>query len=327
MHSITRAGGLLATLMPCVLGVACSDPELASELDSDGPPEVLEVNVASESAPGDPNGNAVEAATYCRPGDEYKVNTLYCPLARDEENAPIAGERELAGPVMDAVPNGWHARFIFSELIDPSIEELIDTDGVITGSLAESQPFVLSCGGADVAYDGWVDPTGNHLSYPPGPSLVVQPIGFTVATGSLCEVSLREGVVTDKDGDDFPGDQLGPYAFGIAPLAIGETDPADATEGVDPTAAISIPFNAPIDLASADGEIIVNDGTADIVVELGYPLDPKTMEPTDDTVVVATPVGGLAAGTTYTVTVNTGITDTLAGPLVEGTSFTFTTAE
>ena len=215
MHSITRAGGLLATLMPCALGVACSDPELASDLDTEGPPEVLEVNVASETAPGDPNGNAIEAATYCRPGDQYKVNTLYCPLRRNSENKPIAGAREVASPVMDATPAGWHARFIFSELIDPSIEELIETDGVITGSLAQSQPFVLTCGGAEVPYDGWYDPTGNHLSYPPGPSLVAQPLDF-IATGTMCEVALRDGVVTDKGGDDVPGDHLGPYEFGIA---------------------------------------------------------------------------------------------------------------
>ena len=326
MHSITRASGLLATLMPCVLGVACSDPELASELDEDGPPEVLEVNVASESAPGDPNGNAIEAATYCRPGDQYKVNTLYCPLDRDGENAPIPGAREVDGPVMDATPVDWHARFIFSELIDPSIEELIDTDGVITGSLAESQPFVLTCAGDEVAYDGWVDPTGNHLSFPPGPSLVVQPLDF-IATSTMCEVSLRDGVVTDKDGEGFPGDHLGPYPFGIAPLSIGDPDPADETDGVDPDAVISIPFNAPIDLDTVADQIVVNDGTADIAVTLDYPLDPKTMEPTDDTIVVATPVDPLAAGTTYTVTVSTGITDVAQGALLEGISFSFTTAE
>ncbi len=327
MHSITRAGGLLATLMPCVLGVACSDPELASDLDTDGPPEVLEVNVASETAPGDPNGNAIEEATYCRPGEQYKVNTLYCPLRRNGENKPIAGARELASPVMDATPVGWHARFIFSELIDPSIEELIDTDGVITGSLAQSQPFVLTCGDAEVPYDGWYDPTGNHLSYPPGPSLAVQPLDF-IATGTLCEVSLRDGVVSDKDGDDFPGDHLGPYEFGIALLSIGEPDPADATDGVDPASAISIPFNAPIDLATVAGQIVVSDGTTDVVVNLDYPIDPKTGDPTDDTIVVATPADPLAAGTTYTVTVGGGtIADVAGGLLAEGTSFSFTTAE
>jgi Bacterial Ig-like domain len=329
MHSITRAGGLLAALMPCVLGVACGDPELASELTEEGPPEVLEVNVASESAPTDPNLNAIEAATYCRPGEEYKVNTLYCPLDRDGENAPIPGAREVDGPVLDATPVGWHARFIFDELIDPSIEELIDTDGTITGSIAAADPFVLSCGGVEIPYEGWYDPTGNHLSYPPGPSLVVHAIDF-VATSTPCEVALRDGVVTDKDGEDVPGDHVGPYPFTIAPLSIGEVDPADATTGVDPTAVISIPFNAPIDLDTVADQITVNDGTADIEIEVGYPLDPKTMEPTDDTIVEVTPVGGLAAGTMYTVTVLGGtIADIAAGALADdaGITFSFSTAE
>ncbi len=325
MQSISRACGLLATTVPLALAVACSDPELASELDSEGPPEVLEVNVASESADRDPNGNTIEAAAFCRPGEEFKVNTFYCPLERDGENAPIPGAREVTEPLLDATPNGWHARFIFSELLDPSIEELIDTDGVITGSLAESQPFVLSCGGADVPYDGWIDPTGNHLSYPPGPSLVVQPLDF-IATGTPCEVSLREGVVTDKDGEDVPGDDLGPYSFGIAVLAVGEPDPLDGTEGVDPAAPISIPFNAPIDLASADGNIVVEGGEAAVELGLAYATDADTGE-VNDSIVVASPVGGLAAGTEYTVTVNTGITDVLAGALAEGASFSFTTAE
>jgi hypothetical protein len=327
MQPISRACWLLATAVPLALSGACSDPELASELDADGPPEVLEVNVASESAPADPNGNAIEAAAFCRPGDEFKVNTLYCPLRRNGENKPIAGARELAEPLLDATPIGWHARFIFSELLDPSIEALIEEDGVVTGSLAESQPFALTCDGAEVAYDGWLDPTGNHLSYPPGPSLVVRPLEFT-ATGTMCEVSLREGVVTDKDGEAVPGDHLGPYSFGIAVMAIGEPDPADGTEGVDPAAPISIPFNAPVDLDSVAGSIVVEGGEAAVELELGYATDPETGEVADESVVVATPVGGLAAGTTYTVTVSAGeITDIAQGPLAEGISFSFTTAE
>jgi hypothetical protein len=205
---------------------------------------------------------------------------------------------------------------------------LVEAGGVITGSLAASQPFVLSCGGAEVEYDGWYDPTGNHLSYPPGPSLAVQPLEF-VATGSLCEVSLRSGVVTDKDGDDFPGDHLGPYPFGIAPMSIAETDPADATDGVETTAAISIAFNAPVDLDSAADQIVVSAGETVVEVTLDYPIDPKTGDPTDDTIAVATPAAPLAAGTTYTVTVaeDSSITDIADGPLTTGVTFSFTTAE
>ena len=72
----------------------------------------------------------------------------------------------------------------------------------------------------------------------------------------------------------------------------------------------------------------VTDGTTEVVVALDYPVDPKTGEPTDDTIVVATPEAPLAAGTTYTVTVDEGtIADVAGGQLAEGISFTFTTAE
>ena len=328
MRQISRARGLLATLMPLVMAAACSDPELASELDSEGPPDVVEVNVASESAPGDPNGNAIEAATYCRPGEEFKVNTLYCPLARDGENRPIPGDREVDGPVLDATPMGWHVRFIFTELLDPSIEELNETDGVITGSIAASQPFVLSCGGVELAYEGWVDPTGNHLSYPPGPSLVVHANEF-VATGSACQVSLAEGVVTDKDGEPVPGDQLGAYDFSIAPLAVGASSPEDATEGVAVDADIEVSFNAPINLDSTDTLIVVADGDTPVAGTLDFKRDPKTDEVTNEEIVVFSPDADLAPGTTYTITVDDGIEDAAGGLLDQEETFTatFKTAE
>jgi hypothetical protein len=328
MHSITRAGGLLATLMPCVLGVACSDPELASDLDTDGPPEVLEVNVSSETAPGDPNGNAIEAATFCRPGDEFKVNTLYCPLRRNSENKPIPGARELASPIEDATPMGWHVRFIFTELLDPSIEELVETDGVISGSIAASQPFVLSCDGNELPYEGWMDPTGNHLSYPPGPSLVVHATEF-IATGTACQVSLVEGVVTDKDGDAVPGDQRGPYEFSIAPLTVGESSPEDGTDGVAVDTAIEISFNAPITLDSTNTRIVVLDGDTEVPGVTSFKLDPKTGEVSNEEIIVFTPDADLAPGTEYTVTVADDIADAAGGLLAQDEPFTatFTTAE
>jgi Bacterial Ig-like domain len=316
------------TLMPVLLAAACGDPELASELDSEGPPEVLEVNVASESAPTDPNLNAIEAATFCRPGEEFKVNTLYCPLDRDEENAPIPGARAVDGPVVDATPMAWHARFIFSELIDPSIEELIDTDGVITGSIAAADPFVLTCGGAEEPYEGWYDPTGNHLSYPPGPGLVVFANNF-IATGTACQVSLRDGVVTDKDGEGVPGDHLGPYDFSIAPLSVGASTPEDATEGVAVDINVEIAFNAPINLDTTDTLIVLVDADGNPVAgTLDFKRDPKTDEITNEEIIVFNPDADLAPGVAYTVTVDDGIEDIAGGLLAQEEPFTasFTTA-
>ncbi len=254
-------------------------------------------------------------------------NTLYCPLDRDGENKPIPGAREVDMPVLDATPMAWHVRFIFSELLDPSIEELNETDGVITGSIAASQPFVLSCGGVEQAYGGWLDPTGNHLSYPPGPSLVVLPNTF-VATGSECQVSLADGVVTDKDGEEVPGDQLGAYDFSIAPLTVGASSPEDATEGVAVDVDIEITFNAPINLDTTTDVIVVADGDTPVAGTLDFKRDPKTDEVTNEEIIVFNPAADLAPGTMYTITVDNGIEDAAGGLLAQEEAFTatFTTA-
>jgi len=325
---ISRARGLLASLMPVAVVAACGDPELASELDSEGPPDVVEVNVASESADTDPNGNAIEAATYCRPGEEYKVSNFYCELERDDENKPIPGDRAVDGPILDATPIDWHVRFIFTELLDPSIEELVDTDGVISGSIADSQPFVLTCGGEELVYEGWLDTTGNHLSYPPGPSLVVHATEF-IATSSACQVSLAEGVVTDKDGEAVPEDQRGPYDFSIAALAVGESVPEDGTEGVAVDADIEISFNAPIALGTTNDLIVVAADDVPVPGTLAFKTDEKTGEVSNEEIIVFTADADLAAGTEYTITVTDGIEDAAGGLLEQEEPFvaTFTTAE
>ncbi|HKE19523.1 MAG TPA: Ig-like domain-containing protein [Kofleriaceae bacterium] len=318
---------MLATLAAFALATACSDPDLSSDLDTDGPPDVVEINVGNQSAPTDPNGNAEEAATYCRPGDEFKVSTFYCPLARDEADAPIPGDRELAAPITDALPIDWHVRIIFTELLDPDIEDLVEVDGVTMGSLAETQPVSVSCGGTAVPYDGWYDPSGNNLSYPPGPSLVVTPLDF-VATGSPCQISVVDGAVIDKSGDTVPADQLGPYDFAIAPLEVAESSPADASEGVAVDSVVQVSFNAPIDIGTIAGRIALTTGDTEVVGTLDFDQDPETEEIIDD-IIVFTPDAPLAPGTSYTITVDDGIEDIAGGALAQEEPFsaTFTTGE
>jgi Bacterial Ig-like domain len=325
MRSISRASGLLA-LAPLALAAGCSDPELASELDSDGPPEVTEVNVMSDSADTDPNGTAGEAATFCRPGEEFKVSTFYCPEQRDGTDAPIPGDR-AKDPVTDATPASLQLRVIFSELLDPSVETLIEENGVVVGgTLADTLPFTLTCAGDEVPYDGWLDPGGSHLSFPPGPSLVVAPSEYVAAGTSDCQLEIKPGIITDKDGEEVPDGDLGPYEFGLASMAFRESAPADEDEGVDPTSTISITFNAPVQLETVEGQITVSDGDADVPFqydalkdEEGNILDPATLD--------LVPEGGLAPETTYTVTIGTGITDPAGGAVAEGASFSFTTGE
>jgi hypothetical protein len=365
MRSITRAGGLLAALVPCALGLACGDPELESNLDTAGPPDVLEVNVANETAPEDTNGNAVEAATYCRGGDEFKVSTFYCPEDRDATDKPIPGARDKSDAVTDGIPldpascvgqqvatadavdltlctGGWNTRFIFSELLDPDIEQLVDNgDGTMSGSLDDSQPFTVTCNDVEVPYGGFYDPSGNFLPFPSGPGLLMTPNAY-VATGSSCTVALVDDKVTDKDGELVPSDQLGPYGFIIAPLhvladadGVPTTDPANATEGVDPASKITIPFNAPIAFDSVTADNIVLATTADpatpIALTFAYSseaVEDSTDVTVDPTAIVATPAA-LEVNTEYIVTVSAGITDIADAPLNLDTpvTFSFTTGE
>jgi hypothetical protein len=346
MRSFQRALGLLAASAPLAFAVACADPDLKSELVTEGPPEVTEVNVLSEFVVlADPTFLRLgEAATFCRPGTEYKVNQVYCPEERDSTMKPIAGQRETE-PVTDVVafaaalgmedftsqgqlPN-WHVRFVFDELLDPDVETLEEVDGLTFGSLAETQPVTVTCNDTDLTYDGFYDPSGNHLSYPPGPGLVVQVTDF-VATGSSCSVAINAGDVVDKDGEAVPDNQLGPYDFSIAPLAVYSTAPADTEEGVDPAGRITIELNAPINLATVEAAVTLEDEAGNPVaftVE-NTPVDPA--DPAAGTIpnLVDLVPNSLDPNATYTVTISSGIEDVAGGALTtDPIVVTFTTGE
>jgi hypothetical protein len=252
----------------------CTRPDEYSDLRPEGPPEVLVVAVNAldtrpESAGG---GAALEQATFCktqgpndgaqgagdnkRP-DQVNLNDVtplvYCPADLSK------GVDEIA----NAMPEAWYARIEFDELLDPSIEDLVaDVDamgkptGTYTGTLANTQPVSLRCQSAmgtglvDVPYDGYYSPAGNAISYPLGPSLVIIPVDPTViATQSECTVTLKDNI-HDKDGNQVPADQRGPYKFKIAPLTVVAIDPPDG-KAVDPiSAGVDLTFNAPVDPAS-----------------------------------------------------------------------------
>src|SRR5690606_23981306 len=124
-----------------------------------------------------------------------------------------------AEPVSDATsggaePTSWYVRVMFDELLDPSVEELVDVldpvtmlpTGQFVGSLLNTQPVVLRCdndgdgAGApvEIAYNGYYSPSGNRVTWPLGPSLVIQPIEpRDVATSATCTVELKDNF-TDK---------------------------------------------------------------------------------------------------------------------------------
>jgi hypothetical protein len=299
--------------------LACSDPELNTDLVTEGPPEVTIVTVLSEGVTTfiPALGPVPEVATFCIDDANAKVHRDFCP------------DGESATTVMDAVPVGWYARIVFSELLNADmVEELIDTDddGIDDwGTIANTQPVTLTCGGTAVAYDGFYDPSGNDVTFPPGPALVIQPTDF-VATGTAdCSVTIGTDVVEDKEGNTVSTDLLGPHAFGIAVMSVAGTEPAADAEGTDPTVAPTIAFNALVDAATITGQITINDGNTDIAATLGVNADDPTL------VDIVADAGMLTANTTYTVTMqmdNT-IADVGGGELVmtEDLVYSFTTGD
>ncbi len=296
MRSLLRTCSLLTGGL---LVVACSDPDLKTDLDTEGAPEVNMITVSHEGAPLSVNGNGFgEAPTFCR-ADGGRVNREICPVDEASGNRTVASRADVA-------PVGFQVRAVFSELIDPEVETLEDRDddGVMEGHIDTTIPGTIDCGGGAIAFDGHYDPSGNDVTAPPGPSLVFAVTdggGFPAATGSACTFSLDTSKITDKDGTGLPAAEAGPYDFTLANLHFTGSDPEPAfnTMMTPDTAddvlieiedlelidmmGMQVPlvvgFNAPVDMTSIDA--------ADILLE----------DLTDPNVPVAVVVTVTAAGT------------------------------
>lgn len=310
----------------------CGDEELQSELDTAGPPRVTTVTVPSQSA-----GGAVP--TYCGDPDEDKISVICFDASG---NYVFSGEE-----VADVPPLGWSVRLVFNELLDADrAEELVvardpnnpdeparDQYGnpIMRGTLASSQPVRLTCGGEEIAYDGFYEPSGNHLSSPPGPSLVIEPLDYA-ATESQCEIEVQQGEtnpgfgVFDKRGNPIDADGRGPFGFRIAALAVSGASPTGGSEGVALDIEPRVVFNAPIDLATLEA-----DGAPRILLRTA--ADGAEIEATlavDGDSAVLTPASALAPMTEHELVVLDGVADIAGGtPLaLEGGSTvvaTFTT--
>ncbi len=247
----------------------CSDPTEPTDLRPDGPPEVLAVLVMNDPA------GVIESATFCKtsgPNDG-------APGAGDPKRPALVDLPEFAGttqvcpddptmgvdPVTDADPQTWYLRIVFDELLDTRIEDLVpikdgngNDTGNFAGTLMRTQPVTLTCGGKPVPYDGYYQPSGNAFTWPVGPSLVITPNDTsTIPTSTACQLQIKPGIIKDKQHQDVPVDQLGPFAFSIAQLAITATEPTAAADPadraiIDPGSPISLVFNDPIDPTSID---------------------------------------------------------------------------
>jgi hypothetical protein len=217
-----------------VASTGCGDPVASTDLRPDGDPEVLSVLVMN-----DPDF-FIETATFCAIGDEKRpgfVGGIGGNVCDDDLSvgAEIVSDATSGG----AEPTGWYVRVMFDELLDPNIEDLVDVldpttmlpTGQFNGTLVNTQPFVLTCtdpagNPVNVAYDGYYSPSGNSVTWPVGPSLVVQPIDHsTVRTGAACSLTLNDNIV-DKQQRSVPADQRGAYQFELTALAFTGSSPA-----------------------------------------------------------------------------------------------------
>jgi hypothetical protein len=290
------AGALLLTLV-----VGCDRPELNTDLVSEGPPELTLMAVLSEGSSG-----PVETASFCAALAPERMNTHYCP-----EEVPSEG----MAPVRDAVPIGFTVRLVFDELLDPRIEELDLETG--TGSIAAADPVALRCNGQAVAYDGFYDPSGSYLTAPGGPAVVLAPTE-AVASGGSCQVSIGDAI-RDKDGNQVPAEQRGPYSFGIANLGVARTQPANTAQAVDVLTPIVIAFNNFVDLSTVKARLVVDGGSGPVQVQV------TALTGRPEIVEVLPVAGTLEPATTYTVSLAAGVADVAGGLLADDFVFSFTT--
>lgn len=258
---VNRTHGVVAATLG-VLGLglgACSDPAQNTDLRPEGPPDVLAVLVLTDAA-----SQLVETATYCKTNDDKRPSQVGLPDFTTQQVCPV-DLGEGASEVKNAYPDGWYVRIMFDELLDPSVEELVevlDDNGegtdTYTGTIANTHPVTLKCesvngGMVEVDYDGYYSPSGNRVTWPVGPSLVIKPNDpKLIATNTPCEVTISDKV-KDKSGEPVPADQRGPYKFQVAPIQVVVIDPADGSE-IDASQVwgdnIYVQFNTTVDEAS-----------------------------------------------------------------------------
>ncbi|HET9992831.1 MAG TPA: hypothetical protein VFQ65_30055, partial [Kofleriaceae bacterium] len=225
-------------------------------------------------------GGQLEQVTFCKTqgpndggqgaGDPKRPDEVILTDESALELCPTDSTKSV-NELTNALPETWYVRVQFDELLDPSIEDLVANvdatgapDGTYTGTLMNTQPVTLKCesvsgsGLVEVPYDGYYSPSGNAISYPVGPSLVIIPADPTVvATNSECTVTLKSNI-TDKDGNQVPADQIGPYKFKIAPIQVLAIDPPDGGKQDPVAAGVDLTFNTAIDEASLDAAVDIS---------------------------------------------------------------------
>src|SRR3954471_20868956 len=199
---VRTQGVAVATIGALALG-GCDSPSQRTDLRPEGDPEVLAVLVMSDAA-----GGLIESATYCAVGDEKRPGLVGLP---DFSSIQVCDD-DLSKPadeVTTAAPEGWYVRVMFDELLNPdTVEDLVPVlddqgmeTGAFSGTIAAKNPVTLKCqsstgaGLVTIPYDGYYSPSGNNVTWPLGPSIVIKPADPSLlATDSECEVTLNDSI-------------------------------------------------------------------------------------------------------------------------------------
>jgi hypothetical protein len=322
-----RLQGVLALAVSSIAVAACGRPTEETDLRPEGAPQVTTVMVRSDvvSITGVAPNTVIEPAIYCPSTFDPESPTFVglpnfdivqiCP---DEDEPTTIPEVENADPLNVGV------RVVFDELLDPDIETLTDseTGGPCTdasdtcdGHIASTQPLNIDCGNqGEITYDGYYQPNGNNVSWPPGPSIVALPDVY-IASGSTCSVTLNTNIV-DKQGEPVPTSDLGPFDFTLSPFTLVGSDPGDG-DVIAPDGAVAIDTNVLPDGASIDAtDITASDGAA-------IPIDVTV----DGTTIIVAPTGGTwPTGVDIVITIpsDATIADIAGGPYVAAADFTLT---
>jgi hypothetical protein len=288
---VYRTRGVVAATLGILAVGACSDPAQDTDLRPEGPPDVLAVLVMTDAS-----SQLAEKATYCKPSDPKSPKLVGLPDATTSQICPDDGSQV---PEVDtAYPDGWFVRIMFDELLDPNVEtltEIPDADGnpsgTFEGSIAASHPVTLKCASSvngamvNVDYDGYYSPAGNSVTWPLGPSLVVKPNDpKSIATNTACTIELNS-VIVDKDGNEVPMNERGPFSFKVAPIKVIALDPpTDDPDYENPIDALTIyfdnpyvQFNTAVDISSlcpdADDDGLCDDETVFSIKDVAHPAE------------------------------------------------------
>jgi hypothetical protein len=300
----------------------------AGEPEGAGPPEVLQVLVKERIA----GEEGVELASRLAYGDHDDVGeeddrAVTEAVAWEGQRIRVVFDELLRGNFLEEIPcadGSWTQVPVgttFDELgeLCPDAGGILDTngDGGFDDTRLIAGAVVLTCDGEEVPLDvqkSYYQPSGNQVMSSVGvdslgPAVVIAP-GAGMPPGATCGIDFAGSVV---DKQDEPVGDTGDIGFTVEPFQVVGSEPADGATDVAVDTAIAIHLNAALVEATVAARLRGGDD------------DVETTAVVEGGSVVVTVPGGLAAATTYTLTLVAGVEDVHGDALAADTTITWST--